>query len=301
MAVEPLVTARIPFDAYRDDVVEPPPGIEYGDLVVTPDMARAFLRLNPRNRNVRRPVVERLLKSLMRGDWKYNGDPLRFDIDGNLLDGQHRLTAQIEADVTLQYHVVAGLPVEAQETMDIGAKRSAGDMLRLRGYANVDGLQAMARLVLAYAETATLIKQRINPTTGQIVQIVERNPDFAECLREGERVNTAVPVLRTSLLGSCVFLFRMADRRDADAFFERLRSGVNLASTDAIYQLRQNVTKRQTSVQQIVPVMYGAWLIKAFNYWREGREVRLLKWTPGGAGAEEYPAIDGVDPRAIKQ
>ena len=38
--------------------------------------------------------------------------------------------------------------------------------------------------------------------------------------------------------------------------------------------------------------MVAALIIKAFNFWREGRTVNHLRWRSGGAYREDFPTID---------
>lgn len=63
---------------------------------------------------------------------------------------------------------------------------------------------------------------------------------------------------------------------------------------------------RPTKVKQQAAV-----IIKAFNYWREGRELQVIRWRSGGRSPEAFPkinpAVDGegaspvepVDPSAL--
>ena len=54
------------------------------------------------------------------GRWQLNGEAIKFDKNGHLLNGQHRLHAVVRADTTIQMLVISGLDPETRTTMDSG-------------------------------------------------------------------------------------------------------------------------------------------------------------------------------------
>ena len=76
---------------------------------VTPDTAQMWLTKMPKNRNIRPGDVARYARDMSSGKWGLAGDPVRFDKDGNLIDGQHRLQAIIRSDTTQEMVVIRGL------------------------------------------------------------------------------------------------------------------------------------------------------------------------------------------------
>lgn len=100
-------------------------------LTVTPDMARDWLHMNARNRALRRPLVRQLEQAILRGEWKCTHQPIAIDTAGVLLDGQHRLTAILGSGVPCECLVAFDAERETFDCIDIGAKRSLGDVLNL--------------------------------------------------------------------------------------------------------------------------------------------------------------------------
>ena len=64
---------------------------------ITPAQAKKLLERNTNNRPVSKPHVKFLCGVIRRGEWKLNGDAIRFNSE-RLVDGQHRLAACIETD-----------------------------------------------------------------------------------------------------------------------------------------------------------------------------------------------------------
>lgn len=95
---------------------------------ITPELASKMLLKNA-NRKVRPHQVKSLKESMLNGLWRLTHQGIAFDVNGNLVDGQHRLMAIIESKMsfdmmvsyyesTFQFDV---LPV------DIGSYRSYAD------------------------------------------------------------------------------------------------------------------------------------------------------------------------------
>jgi len=114
-------------------------GVVEKRMTVMPAQAVKWLERNKSNRKLRSAYVRRLAEDMRRGFFFYTGDPLKFDRDGWLLDGQHRLSALVEANITLDFMVVSNLPSVVYSVIDSGMPRSMADRAKIP-----------ARLVAAY-------------------------------------------------------------------------------------------------------------------------------------------------------
>src|SRR5688572_11095199 len=100
---------------------------------ITPETAKAMLAQNTRNRHLRSKHVQHLAEAMRGGRWTMNGDTIRFNGNGELIDGQHRLAAVIESETPITTAVIRGLDFAAFDTIDTGAKRMAADALTIDG------------------------------------------------------------------------------------------------------------------------------------------------------------------------
>ena len=96
---------------------------------ITPEIAKTMLGENVNNRRISRDNVNLFAREIRNGEWRFNGEAIKFGKDGRLLDGQHRLLAVIAADKPLTTLVIRGLEDETQQTMDSGKTRTLGDVL----------------------------------------------------------------------------------------------------------------------------------------------------------------------------
>lgn len=261
----------------------------YEVVDITPDMAREMLTYNTHNRNLRARIVAGYAEDMRNGDWEEDGQSIKFGRDGALLDGQHRLAAILEAGVTVRILVVRNLPNQAQETMDTHAKRSFSDVLKLRGEPQNTALAAAVRRVHLW-EMGVRRKgsAHLVPSNKQLLQTLEKYPWLRETVTVTEPVRHQVPI-HGSILALCHWLFVQIDVDDCNYFFARLADGVNLPDGHPIHVLRRTVFKENTDKARIADTVMLAYVIKAWNAYREGRTIALLRYRPGGANPEPFP------------
>lgn len=84
---------------------------------------------------------------MRRGDWLVTHQGIAFDTRGVLVDGQHRLAAVVEADVTVKIAVFTDVEPDTFDVLDTGKKRNAADVLAIEAEKSATLLAAMVRTV----------------------------------------------------------------------------------------------------------------------------------------------------------
>src|SRR5215831_11828755 len=84
-------------------ILKPSNNLSFKVVTVTPKMANELLVKNKINRAIRQSKVRKYARDITMGRWKLTHQPLALDEHGNVLDGQHRLLAVIEADIPVQF------------------------------------------------------------------------------------------------------------------------------------------------------------------------------------------------------
>lgn len=100
---------------------------------ITPAAAREMLTRNKNNRPIRSRIVERLARDMKAGNFKTTHQGIAISEDGNILDGQHRLTACALSGVSITLPVARGMKTELMDYVDTGIKRNYGDRAVLVG------------------------------------------------------------------------------------------------------------------------------------------------------------------------
>lgn len=109
---------------------------------IDPDTAARLLEGNHLNREIGPGLVKKMAADMNAGRWLTNGDSIKFDRNGKLVDGQHRLTAVVESGTTLETFVCGGLAPEIFATLDVGKKRTLKDAMKIDGVPNYSAAAA---------------------------------------------------------------------------------------------------------------------------------------------------------------
>lgn len=122
--------------------------------VITPEEAEVIIS-NSRNlfnslngnkqRRLRPKTVDCYVEAMKNGRWELNGETIKFDKEGRLMDGYHRVKAVIKAGVPIEFLVVEGIDNDAMSTIDIGLKRSLENALQFQAKAYESGAAAVVK------------------------------------------------------------------------------------------------------------------------------------------------------------
>lgn len=279
--------------------MEAPPkgGLQVEVVLLTPELAREWITYNTGNRKVIRKHVDRLSGAMRRGEYvagaampiAFTGTP---DAPGRLLNGQHHLHAVIDSGETVTVLVVWGLPEVAQTVMDQGANRTLADTLAMDGEQYGTAIAAGLRGVYAHRVTGVIGKNPpVTATVTQLLALLESEPRIRESAMLAARL---IQEGRTFGLRALVplhyYLLRAGCVEEADEFMRRAVLGVHTEVGDPIQKLRRwylDARGRGTAgTYQTAGLM-----VKAWNAWITGAEVRSLSFRAGGSEPEAFPTI----------
>lgn len=263
----------------------------YEIVEITPQLAKEWLNQNTHNRNLRQRVVNGYAADMLAGAWSENGQSINRSASGILLDGQHRLAAIVQSGVTVRMLVVNGLSGTTQETMDVGAKRTMADVLKLRGEPCPIVLAAALLRVhqwkAGYRKSLKGVGDSA-PTHRQLLIVLDQHPEIRRSVEIADRVRKPVK-LPGSVAALCHWLFVQIDQSDCAFFFARLTDGAGLMRDDPIYALRRALENLAGEKSRADDSYLTALVIKAWNAYRDGRSVQVLVYRPGGASPEKFP------------
>lgn len=249
---------------------------------VTPESAEEWLGKNLANRNVRARVVDSYARDMQNGRWQLTGEPIKFSVNGRLLDGQHRLQAVMAAGVPINMLVVRGLPDSRQSVMDSGARRTAGDALRLRGEAHYSAMAAAARLAIVFESGQPLDGRSSSVTHTEILEFVDARPDFREAVNVANHYKHTIDV-PPSVLSLAVWMLARIDVEDCNKFIAQIAEKTHMKKGDAILALINRLQEIRRSGRRATGGDYLSLLFRAWNYWRAGKSVDSFPIRKGGA------------------
>lgn len=275
---------------------DPASAISTDMVSVDAAIAQQWLLHNINNRPVREKKVRAYHIEMVEGRWQFNGEAIKFDSAGNLLDGQHRLEAIARTTGTgLEFPmlVIRGLPPDAQVTMDQGAKRTPGDQLVLRGVGSSNArLIASTIRVLEHWSDGDLFgdKNRLSALSApKVVQWAERYPQHVEIINLYVSRGITRIKARPSVTAAVAVRLHQIDPEDCADYFDRVLSGADLALDSPILALRERLDRIKTNKINISEREFLALFILTWNAFRRGRSMTKLLLPKGGLTRTNFP------------
>lgn len=258
-------------------------------VMVSPEIAAEWLTHNTHNRNLKPNAIKRFVADMLAGEWQWTGEPIRFAVDGTLIDGQNRLHAIVESGVTLPMLVIRGLPMDAQRDIDTGTPRKLQDVLKLNGEPNASSLAALLRAIDAWESGVRRSFKNVGSSHSKCLRLLADHPGIRDLVQPSRSVSDGCGI-PASIVGLVWWITSSIDADDAGFFFARLGDGQGLVKGDPIYELRRTVQESLKNKRgELNRTFVLAITIKAWNAYRNGDTVGLYRWRPGGAKPERFP------------
>ena len=100
---------------------------------ITPQLASEYLTRNRNNRPMKPNAIKDFARDMRNGAWQLTSQGISFFENGDLADGQNRLSAIIRAGCPVQMYVTRDVP-DGNSIFDRGTLRSTVDVLRMEGF-----------------------------------------------------------------------------------------------------------------------------------------------------------------------
>lgn len=219
--------------------------------------------------------------------WKLNGDPIILDDAGVLLSGRLRLHACVRADRGFKTLIVRNIDPIHFDSIDALRRRRVADIMSIRREKSGRALAAALTYIWRFANGA-FETQRKYPSSQALVAILEQNLDIRYSL---EVARGASPRIALGLGTALHFIFSRVDPGKADAFFADLSREDPPTGTAAALLRRQLDDGYEEGGRRSVVQLAGI-IIKAWEAYKSGRPMSLLRYSPG---TEQFPKVTGLD------
>lgn len=255
---------------------------------VGPALATEWLESNDNNRNTKKGNLSKITRAMELDEFRFVGDPVRFDNTGRLIDGQHRLIAIRRSGTSQTLLVMRGFDPEAQLYVDQGSVRLAGDQVKIAKVSDkaTNDWASVARLAIRW-DAEDLTTNILVPSNPEIVAFCNEHVDQMErAVRAAKAQYTRVRG-RVPVAGAVHFFAEQIDGQLCAEFFRKLASGAELAMGDPVFALRDALLTRKerdrlTMLEELV--LY----VSAWNSKRAGRVVQRLQQPRMGFRPEAF-------------
>lgn len=100
----------------------------YETILITPEIGRKILSQHNNYRALNERRVKLYCEAMKSGSWCIS-QPIMFNEEGKLCDGQHRIQAVIDSGIPQWFIVLCGIPFESISSLDNGQSRTLNQVL----------------------------------------------------------------------------------------------------------------------------------------------------------------------------
>jgi len=265
-------------------------GITIEVVLVTPELAREFLAANAHNRSMRPLLVEQYARDMRDEDFPFTGDPIRFDLDGTLMDGQHRCEACTQTGLPFWAVVIRGLSPDVMDVIDTGAKRKLSDVLKLRGEVDTFDLAAAIRMGWRWDTGPATLRSNTGVSNPVALRWLEEHPEIRLELHNVSGMQGAPLYLAPRISATFALRARRLEPEEVVVFLHKLEHGDELARRDPIFALRRLLIASHTRQDRdMTPYKLLGLVIKTWNYWLGSVQVDNITFRAN----ERFPTLAG--------
>lgn len=256
---------------------------------IGPEQAAELLQDNDHNRRTDWRVIDNYARQMTEGKWTFAGDPIRVSVTGRLLDGQYRLNAIIQSQTTQRFTVIRNLPNDTQPFMDVGKRRSPGDVFSMYDAPAPGPTAALTQLLMRY-EAGAVLEQKHSVTAAEALAYYQ-DPANTQLINEGTRLGLSIKrmiPLNPSVTGVVyVAARRHSDLYSVNTFFEQLQNGLGLKEGDAIAAMRSWLMRRQRENLKVNRAEYLWMLTRVWNAWVADEPMYRVQLPKGGLTSKD--------------
>lgn len=255
--------------------------IKFSQVLVTPALAREWLGKRSRNwRLLDKRAAIQLADAIRRNGWRQDGNSIKFDGDGYLIDGQTRL----EAICILGISVPCQIAINVDPfSIDTGRQRTVVQGARARGIKYYAVWASASRLLWEF-ERGELGRPRYAPTNGELEQRYSTDKFLLEaCEMAGQWRGVG-------FAAHLVFIIAAVSPTApqlAKAFSHAIQSGADLVDGSPILAFRDRMIKDKGALAKLNARTKLAMMIMCWNKWLRNQPTKILR-----IGAQdEWPQI----------
>lgn len=258
--------------------------------ILSPEAAELLLKNhNYKNRGLKKHQKAFLHRQIDGRKFVYNGETIIVGDNGQILNGQHRLSACVAAGKPIEVLMVFGIPASAFVTVDQGARRNGGDVLAIEGHKNCRVLAATLRQIDNYFKGA-IGKAHANGPDGLegrgdnafTLELHSRYPDVNRSVSKMMGIRMCTPSVACALH----YLFSRVSESQAEEFCNVVLNGFAPGQSysdigKAAGMLREWLMRAAIGNKKTPPWVQANIWIKAWNAGRTGTMPKLLTWKDG--------------------
>lgn len=292
-------------DEQLDELPEEYAAVETRTILLNLARARQLLERNiePQkgvegtNRRSSNAKITDHMREMANVEWRLTHQGLAVDINGNLVDGGHRLKAFIAAveddiDLVIPTLLTINLPLGAMSRVDLGKRRTLQDELHRLGYTDTYALGAAVNLIWAYenhdrAQAFQSTHWKMRPHRDLVLQMVKDDP----LIVEGVRVSgTAKLVTRSAFSAAWYLIAKECGSHRLAEFCDLVVEGQHIGQGNPVWAMRRLLINDQETKRRAVAYQHLAYMITAYDEFVNSVSRSLMYFRPG----QRFPILPRI-------
>ena len=262
---------------------------------ITPTMAKLYLETNyGKQRSLSESHVVHLAQQMKAGQWECNGEPIIFDENDNLIDGQHRLKAIIRSQIAIQTLVVSGVKQSTFVTINSGKSRSNSDVFSIKGIANYNNIATCVSGVMNYRRALKVTKSMsdgdtkwtqiggslsasVRPSKIDMVKEYESHADkYQKAIHLASRSKKIMPMGTLSIVAA-MGLIDGSHQDFVEPFYLMLANGIFPHENHPAYRLKCRFEQNKSSKSKLTSNMLLLLTARAWNFYALEKTCKVLR------------------------
>lgn len=252
------------------------PSIETHVVTLNPEDCRWLLKNNSHNRHPARQTVQLYADQMKRGTWRLNGEPIIIADNGDVMDGQHRLLACIDADMSFETLIVYNIPRDTFDTIDTGRGRNGADVLTINGLSPETAriCAAAAGLCIVFIKSGSIGQGSLNQyliTPSKRARWVEMNQSIIDIAEKIQSYGRSGRIMSAGELAFLWFFMESKNKECTEKFFAGFLSGAYLGENDPRLAMRQKLESFKNSRNRWNRKTKICAVIRSWNWFCRGK------------------------------
>lgn len=262
---------------------------------IGPAEATALLENSSNFREARDSTINQYAAMMHKREWVENGETIKLNKKGELIDGQHRLRAIIKSGVTLPMVVVRNVSPDFE--IDSGKSRTLAQHLARAGFSNSGQLASMVVSIRMLSTAQSGLgdsRTRRKPSHASGVRFAKQHRGLQDVAASFLKMRHLRAKIRRPLL--CIaYLAKSIDTGEAARFLSQIE-GLNVRKGSVIDSMANRFSSGVPTSQSktISNVDAFAYAVKTWNIFVQGTSIRLT-WN---ATREDFPLMTDADGNA---
>ena len=227
-------------------------------VTITPQIARELLEQTDSKiqRTINEGNLSLLCSEMELGNFSINGMAICQDVNGNTINGQHRLTACIKTNLAFNTVFVKGLPTESIHTIDIGGKtRSLADVLEIshqKKYKYANSIAAAVKFIYYFDNgsynTRPTKEMKKYLTSSKFLEWMDKNSTITDFVEDTMRLRAnGDKMLTPSIFCGLKWILDRYSKDRSDIFFQQLSDGIGVDRDSPLFTLRKKILSTKFS------------------------------------------------------